>query len=180
MAAATAESGDAGLLPLCFVLMPFGTKDDPSGAKVHFDEIYDEVIRPAITDAGMRCVRADEQQAGGIIHKPMFERLILCDYAVARSHHRQRQRVLRARRAPRREAWATTVLLFAADGTRLPFDLAPLRTLRYRLGPDGQAGGAGCGRRKRQPQRKTARRGQEGSDVDSPIYPTGRGLQPPT
>jgi hypothetical protein len=28
-------------------------------------------------------VRADEEMAGGIIHKPMFERLILCEYAVA-------------------------------------------------------------------------------------------------
>ena len=28
-------------------------------------------------------MRADEEMAGGIIHKPMFERLILCEYAVA-------------------------------------------------------------------------------------------------
>ena len=25
-------------------------------------------------------LRADEEQAGGIIHKPMFERLILCEF----------------------------------------------------------------------------------------------------
>ena len=34
-------------------------------------------------DAGMDPIRADEEQVGGIIHKPMFERLVLCDYAVA-------------------------------------------------------------------------------------------------
>ena len=81
--ATPADSADTGLEPLCFVLMPFGTKDDPTLGKVYFDEIYDQVIAPAITDAGMQCVRADEEWVGGIIHKPMFERLILCDYAVA-------------------------------------------------------------------------------------------------
>ena len=34
-------------------------------------------------DAGLEPLRADEEQAGGISHKPMFERLVLCDYAVA-------------------------------------------------------------------------------------------------
>src|SRR4029077_6839859 len=33
--------------------------------------------------AGLLPVRADEEQSGGIIHKPMFERLILCEIAVA-------------------------------------------------------------------------------------------------
>ena len=33
--------------------------------------------------AGLEPIRADEELLGGIVHKPMFERLILCDYAVA-------------------------------------------------------------------------------------------------
>jgi hypothetical protein len=31
----------------------------------------------------METLRADDEMAGRIIHKPMFERLILCEYAVA-------------------------------------------------------------------------------------------------
>ena len=31
----------------------------------------------------MQSLRADEEQVGGIIHKPMFERLILCEFAIA-------------------------------------------------------------------------------------------------
>ena len=31
----------------------------------------------------MEVIRADQEQIGGTIHKPMFERLMLCDYAVA-------------------------------------------------------------------------------------------------
>ncbi|MDT7580656.1 MAG: hypothetical protein QOK35_1920, partial [Pseudonocardiales bacterium] len=77
------SEASTGLRPLCFVLMPFGTKDDPALGKVHFDAVHEEIIRPAVEDAGMECVRADEERVGGIIHRPMFERLLLCDYAVA-------------------------------------------------------------------------------------------------
>src|SRR4051812_48547555 len=79
---ASGTAGD-GLQPLCLLLMPFGTKDDPVLGKVYFDEIYEKIIRPAVVEVGMQCVRADEEWVGGIIHKPMFERLLLCEYAVA-------------------------------------------------------------------------------------------------
>lgn len=48
-----------------------------------FDAIYSELTGPAVDAAGMEPLRADEEMAGGIIHKPMYERLILCEYAVA-------------------------------------------------------------------------------------------------
>ena len=64
--------------PLCFVLMPFGTKKDPTGGPdINFDSVYEQAIRPAIEAAGMDAVRADEELTGGIIQKPMFERLLL-------------------------------------------------------------------------------------------------------
>ena len=45
-------------------------------------EFVDKLIR-TIGLAGMEPLRADEEMAGGIIHQPMYERLILCEYAVA-------------------------------------------------------------------------------------------------
>jgi hypothetical protein len=63
--------------PLCFILMPFGRKAAPGGALIDFDRVYADLIRPAVTDAGLEPLRADEEVTGGI-HKPMFERLILC------------------------------------------------------------------------------------------------------
>ena len=70
--------------PLCFVLMPFGQKPDPvGGPAIDFDRIYREALAPAIEAAEMESIRADEERTGGIIHKPMFERLLLCEYAVA-------------------------------------------------------------------------------------------------
>jgi hypothetical protein len=68
---------------LCFVLMPFGKKPGQAGSLIDFDSVYRELIAPAITAAGLEPLRADEEMTGGIIHKPMFERLILCEYAVA-------------------------------------------------------------------------------------------------
>ena len=49
----------------------------------NFDAVYEKVIAPAVTKAGLEPIRADEEKIGGTIHKPMFERLMLCEYAVA-------------------------------------------------------------------------------------------------
>jgi hypothetical protein len=63
--------------PLCFVLMPFGRKADAAARVIDFDRVYRDLIAPAITAADMDPLRADEEMTGGIIHKPMFERLTL-------------------------------------------------------------------------------------------------------
>lgn len=70
--------------PLCFVLMPFGRKPVSSGFVVDFDVVYADLIAPGIEAAGLQPLRADQELTGGIIHRPMFERLILCEFAVAR------------------------------------------------------------------------------------------------
>jgi len=68
----------------------------------NFDSIYQMIIAPAVQQAGLEPVRADEEKIGGTIHKPMFERLMLCPRtAVADINRRQSERVLRARHPPR-------------------------------------------------------------------------------
>src|SRR4051812_47595166 len=116
--------------PLCFVLMPFGLKRDIAGYMIDFDSIYKELIAPSINDAGFQPLRADEEMTGGIIHKPMFERLILCDYAVAdlTTANANVFYELGVRHAVRPRS---TVLIFAENGGRLPFDLSPMRALAY-------------------------------------------------
>src|SRR5438552_6886831 len=123
------------LFPLCFVLMPFGRKTDHYGRSVNFDAVYRDVIAPAIQDAEMEPLRADEEIAGGIIHKPMFERLILCEYAVAdlTTANANVFYELGVRHAVR--PWSTT-LIFAED-SRLPFDVGLLRALPYKIQADG-------------------------------------------
>ena len=118
--------------PLCFVLMPFGTKKDALGVEINFDRIYEAAIKPAVADAGMEVIRADEERTGGIIHKAMFERLLLCDYAVAdlTTANANVFYELGVRHAARP---ATTVPIFAQRQS-LPFDVNYLRALPYDLG----------------------------------------------
>lgn len=117
--------------PLCFVLMPFGKKRDETGREIDFNAIYDRIIAPAAMQAGLDVIRADEEQVGGTIHKAMFERLLLCEYAIAdlTTANPNVYYELGVRHAVRPRS---TVILFAA-GTNLPFDVAPLRGLPYRI-----------------------------------------------
>lgn len=123
--------------PLCFVLMPFGKKPAASGMVIDFDAVYQHLIAPAINIADMEPLRADEEKAGGIIHKPMFERLILCEYAIVdlTTANANVFYELGVRHAVRQ--WST-VLLFSKGGSQLPFDVAPLRAVPYILGADGR------------------------------------------
>lgn len=122
--------------PLCFVLMPFGRKHAGDGRLVDFDAVYKKIILPGITNAGLVPLRADEEIVGGIIHKPMFERLVLCEYAVAdlTTANANVFYELGVRHAAR--PWATQ-LLFADGWGRLPFDVASLRAQPYGLDAGG-------------------------------------------
>jgi hypothetical protein len=62
--------------------MPFGKKMDAAGRVTNFDSVYEKIIAPAVARAGLEPIRADDERIGGTIHKPMFERLMLCHYAV--------------------------------------------------------------------------------------------------
>lgn len=125
------------MTPLCFILMPFSKKKDATGREIDFDAVYEQLIAPAVRAAGLEPLRADEEKTGGIIHKPMFERLILCEYAVAdlTSANANVFYELGVRHAAKPH---TTVLLFAEGSGQLPFDVAQLRAIPYGLPADGQ------------------------------------------
>ena len=154
--------------PLCFVLMPFGKKTIPSGQTVDFDAVYNTLIQPGIAAADMEPLRADEEAVGGMIHKPMYERLILCDFAVAdltgANPNVFYELGLRHGIRP-----ATTVMLFGEKGA-LPFDVAPLRTIHYALGADGQPTEAAAGAAGVAAFLDQARRGKDEAPLDSPVF----------
>ncbi len=122
--------------PLCFVLMPFGTKKDENGREINFDVIYSDMILPAIEAADMEAVRADEEMVGGVIHKPMYERLLMCEYAIAdlTTANANVFYELGIRHAARAHS---TLSIFSSDSV-LPFDLQPVRTYPYTLGKDAK------------------------------------------
>jgi hypothetical protein len=116
--------------------MPFGKKPAGHGKLVDFDAVYENMIRPAVVAAGLEPLRADEEKTGGVIHKAMFERLILCEFAVAdlTTANANVFYELGLRHAVR--PW-TTLLLFADGWGQLPFDVGMLRAMPYKLGSDG-------------------------------------------
>lgn len=159
--------------PLCFVAMPFGKKDVGGGRIVDFDAIWKTLIEPAARDAGLKPIRADEEQAGGIIHKPMFERLILCEFAIADLTMTNANVYYEV--GVRHAARPSTTLLIASSDMRLPFDVANLRVLPYRLGADGLPA---------QPEEDSKaiaamlRTYRTRRDRDSPLYQLVEGISP--
>lgn len=121
--------------PLCFVLMPFGNKSDAAGRLINFDSVYEKVIAPAVKQVGLEPLRADEEKIGGTIHKPMFERLMLCPYAVAdiTGANPNVFYELGIRHALRP---ASTAIVFL-EGTTVPFDIALVRGISYRTDGGG-------------------------------------------
>jgi hypothetical protein len=110
-------------------------------------------------------IRADEERIGGTIHKPMFERLMLCPYAIAditgAKPNVYYELGIRHAMRPR-----STVILVAA-GTMLPFDIALLRGVPYRTNDLGvPADPAACaGTIARQ-----LREAKDNPHDDSPLY----------
>src|SRR5215470_19278384 len=145
--------------------MPFGKKPDAAGRIIDFDRVYHDLIAPAIAAAKLEPLRADEEMTGGIIHKPMYERLILCEYAVAdlTTANANVFYELGLRHAVKPYC---TVLMFALGGGPLPFDVSPLRALPYSLGPDGKPANA-ANDSNALVQRLIASRNQS---TDSPVF----------
>lgn len=162
-------------LPLCFILMPFGTKANADGSMINFDRVYHDLIAPAVRDAALEPIRADQEVIGGIIHKPMFERLILCPFAVAdlTTANANVYYELGVRHAFK--PFSTVQII--AEGSRLPFDVQMLRTIPYKLGTDGVPDPAMAGATSAAIAKflKEARNGAK----DSPIFQLIDGLPVP-
>lgn len=158
--------------PICFVLIPFGAKKDENGKVFQFDKIYQDLIEPAIKNSELESLRADEEMGGGIIHKPMLEKLILSEFAIAdlTTANANVFYELGLRHAVR--PWST-VLIFA-KGTRLPFDVEDLRALPYEVDSDGLPVNVSdtilALTEKLKFARKESREHEQGGFTDSPLY----------
>lgn len=64
--------------------MGYGKKTDPTlGKTFDLDVTYNNIIRPAVENAGFKCVRGDEVLESGIIDKSMYALLIHSDLVIA-------------------------------------------------------------------------------------------------
>jgi hypothetical protein len=78
------EGAAADARGTCFVVMGFGKKTDfETGRTLDLDKTYRNIIKPAVTAAGLKCIRADEIAHSGVIDVPMYEQLLNADVVVA-------------------------------------------------------------------------------------------------
>lgn len=156
------------LRAVCFVDMPFGKKADlASGIEVDFDGVYDGAIEPAIKECGLDPIRGDRERTGGIIHTPMFARLLLSDFVVAdltlANPNVFYELGIRHTARP-----FTTVLIFSPIHS-LPFDIGMARAIPYTL-KKGKLTGAAAKKLKDDLKTRLNEAIRGAASKDSPLY----------
>ncbi len=67
----------------CYVSMGFGKKTDfETGRTLDLNLTYNYIIKPAVTVAGLQCIRADEIVHAGPINVPLYEQLLNADLVI--------------------------------------------------------------------------------------------------
>jgi MAP3K TRAFs-binding domain len=122
--------------PLLFVAMPFGTKTEPAGmGRVDFDSLYESCIKGAAHAVGVEVIRADEETLGGVIHRPMYERLLLAEIVVADLTFANPNVFYEL--GVRHAARPRSTILICGNVAQLPFDVSLIRAIPYELDEDG-------------------------------------------
>jgi hypothetical protein len=160
----------------CFVVMGFGEKTDYQTSRVlDLDKTYKHIIKKAVQDAGLECVRADEIPHSGTIEMPMFEQLLQADLVIAdlSTSNLNAAYELGVRHAlkPR------TTIIIAEDKFVSPFDTGHIATMRYRH--DGKALDIDEVERFREVLNKAIAAILANPAPDSPVYTFLRPLTPP-
>jgi tetratricopeptide (TPR) repeat protein len=128
---------------VCFVVMGFGKKTDyESGRTLDLDATYEAIIRPAVEQAGLRCIRADEVTHSGVIDLEMYELLFRADLVVADISTGNSNAIYEL--GVRHALCPNSTIVMKEDAGRLYFDLNHVSTFHYRhLGEDIGAREAG-------------------------------------
>ncbi len=122
---------------ICFVIMGFGKKTDfTTGVCLDLDKTYHNVIKPAVEECQLRCVRADEVQDTGLIDRSMYALLIRADVVIADISTMNPNAIyeLGVRHAVKPQS---TIIIKAESTSSIPFDLNHDRVFSYKhLGED--------------------------------------------
>jgi O-acetyl-ADP-ribose deacetylase (regulator of RNase III) len=118
---------------LCFVIMPFGEKDE-HGKLIDFDAVYRLIIKPAVESLAqerirIRCLRCDEVEKAGLIHERMINFILDAEVAVVdiSTANPNVYYELGVRHALRDRV----TVLIRREGTRNPFNIAGMNTIDY-------------------------------------------------
>ena len=134
--------------PFCFVITSFNKKDDLIDLKskytrgekdpvrqIDFDKIYEEFVKPAIIRAEFEPLIENEESSFGVIHKTMYEKIVLCEFCIAdlTNLNPNVYYELGMRYAVKP---FTTIPIIASSHFHLPFDIGPNRTFVYNVDKD--------------------------------------------
>lgn len=160
----------------CFVVQGFGKKTDYTAGRVlDLDASY-AVIREAVLDAGLDCLRCDEVVHSGVIDAPMYEQLMRADLVIAdlSTYNINAAFELGVRYGLR--PYATIIV--AEEGFNQPFDVSHSVIRRYKhLGEDI---GAREAARFRGELAQAIREIVDRRQPDSPVYTYLGKLVPPS
>ncbi len=125
-----------GPRPICFMIMPYGTKVTGAAAgtnapdKVDFNRLWAAALSPAIEKAGYEPVRAD-QDMGALIITEMIQRLAISDLVVADVSipNGNVYYEVGIRHAAKKDG----CMLTGADWAKPLFDVDQMRQIRYPL-----------------------------------------------
>jgi len=162
---------------LCFVIMGFGKKTDPSnGITIDLDQTYKNIIKPAVIEAGFDCVRADEIKESGLIDKSMYVLLMQADLVIAdiSTYNPNALYELGIRHGVRP---FSTIILREKSGGKIPFDLDHNRMFYYtHLGEDiGVDEAARC----KKELIELIAEVSKVKEIDSPLYGYLKNIEPP-
>ena len=161
----------------CFVVMGFGTKTDFQQQKPYdLDKSYRIIIKKAVEEAGLECIRADDVIHSGIIDKPMYELLLSADIVVADLSTSNANAIyeLGVRHALRPH----TTIIIAEKNFKFPFDIGHLLVRPYtHLGEGIDAEDAEAAR---ESLKKAILELVDKKEIDSPVYTFLNALREPT
>lgn len=134
------------LRPICFMVMPFGTKQvlprpDAAPEQIDFDALWDRALSPLIDELGYEPVRADQDTGASIIME-MLERLYFSDLVVADMTLPNGNVYYEV--GIRHACKPAGCLLLSADWAQVLFDADQMPRLVYPL-TDGSIGEAAAG-----------------------------------
>ncbi len=161
----------------CFVIMGFGKKTDYRTSRLlDLDKTYKHIIKPAVTEAGLECIRADEIVHSGTIDVPMYEMLMEADLVIAdlSTSNVNAAYELGVRHALR----PRTTIVIAEQEFAFPFDVNHISIRTYRL--DGEVLDIDEVGRFKPELRSAIETILEESKPDSPVYTFLKQLTPPS
>lgn len=117
----------------CFVIMPFGEKDD-HGQVIDFDAVYRDIIKPAVESLAedrirINCIRCDEVEKSGLIHERMIKYILDAEVAVVdiTTANPNVYYELGVRHALNDRV----TVLIRREGTKNPFNITGMNTIEY-------------------------------------------------